>query len=210
MYSKCAKCESLGVSCRKVNILSMATPQAIEFLKLRKKFLGVSNQQIADATKVPVGTVARFFAFDPETDTADFMYDTMRRIAEYLMGYTWDGEDCPTQGGEQTQEIITQLEQENEKLRVAADTAEQQHREEIAAVKAEASRKIDFLREQIKFKEEQMTAKDKLINEGYAFINRKNKLMALLSTLLAVAVCVIIGALIVDKINPNVGFIWTR
>lgn len=171
MYSKCANCESLGVSCRKVNILSMATPQAIEFLKLRKKFLGVSNQQIADATKVPVGTVARFFAFDPETDTADFKYDTIRRIAAYLMGYTWDGEDCPNlPSSDHMQEIILQLESENQRLKAAADTAEQQRREEIAAFRAEITRQVEFLREQIDFKEKQMIAKDKTIDRLMAMI----------------------------------------
>lgn len=152
LYSKCAICENLGVSCWKVNILSMTTPEIIEFLKQRKKFLGVSNQKVAEGSNVPVGTVARVFSFDPKTDKADFKFDTLRRIAAFLMGYSWGDEDCPVPPSDElTAQAIEALEGENNKLKALFESAEQRRLADIETAKAENKKVIELLEKRVDY-----------------------------------------------------------
>lgn len=182
MYSKCAICNSLGVTCWKVNILSMTTPEIIEFLKQRKKFLGVSNQKVAEGSNVPVGTIARVFSFDPKTDKADFKFDTLRRIAAFLMGYSWGDEDCPVPPSDEiAAQTIEALEVENDKLKALFDSAEQRRLADIEAAKAENKKVIELLEKRV----------DYLVG-----MLRYNKIITL-----------ILGALLALSV---VGFIWTR
>ena len=182
MYSKCAICENLGVTCWKVNILSMTTPEIIEFLKQRKKFLGATNQKIAEGSNVPAGTVARVFSFDPKTDKADFKFDTLRRIAAFLMGYSWSDEDCPVPPSDElTAQALAELEVENHKLKAIIESAEQRRLADIEAAKATDKKVIELLESRVAYLQSML---------------RYNKLITL-----------IFGAMLAVSI---VDFIWVR
>ena len=182
LYTKCAICENLGVTCWKVNILSMTTPEIIEFLKQRKKFLGVSNQKIAEGSNVPVGTVSRVFSFDPQTDKADFKFDTLRRIAAFLMGYSWSDEDCPVPPSDDiAAQTIAELEAENCKLKALVESAEQRRLADIEAAKATDKKVIELLENRVAYLQSML---------------RYNKLITL-----------IFGAMLAVSL---VGFMWVK
>ena len=55
--------------------------EIINDLKIAKKKKGLTNKQIAEATGIPEGTVARVFSHKEYA----FKYDTIRPIVEYLI-----------------------------------------------------------------------------------------------------------------------------
>ena len=57
-------------------------------------------------------------------------------------------------------------------------------------------------------KDEQLREHSKLLEERRDFIYRKDRTITILSVLLGLCLAVIIGALLVDKANPDMGFFW--
>ena len=77
-----------------------------------------------------------------------------------------------------------------------------------AEIKADAQGKIDYLKDRVEYLQGRLDRADKLIDERKAFILRKDRIISILSLLLAICLLVIIAALIVDVYNPNIGFFW--
>lgn len=80
---------------------------------------------------------------------------------------------------------------------------------------ADGQAKIEYLKQQVTFKETQMATKDSLLSERRDFIYRLEdekkslrRVITLLSIIIAVLLLVIFTALIVDRTNPGVGFFW--
>ena len=184
MFSNCITCPKLGVSCKKLDfIIELPAPELLEWCKKRKAFLGLSNAKLADLSGIPKGTIDRTFS----GEHLDFKHETIRPILKVLVGGSFDDESCCTEAkDDHAEETIENL------------------RERLA----DSQKKIDFLKEQVKFKEDQMIAKDKLISERAEFMRRKDRIIAILALLLAVAALVIIGALVIDRMNSNIGFFW--
>ena len=73
----------------------------------------------------------------------------------------------------------------------------------------DADRKIiDYLKAEVEKRDEKLSVKDRHLSERSNFIRRKDRVITILSVLLGVSVVLIIGALLVDVFNPNVGFFW--
>ena len=53
-----------------------------------------------------------------------------------------------------------------------------------------------------------MINKDTILKERADFLRRKDRTITILAALLGVSVLAIIGALLVDMLNPEVGFFW--
>lgn len=68
--------------------------------------------------------------------------------------------------------------------------------------------RIKSFQHQVEFKEAQMLAKDKLLEDRYSFLKLKDRYISILSILLFVALGVIITALVIDRLNPYYGFFW--
>ena len=64
------------------------------------------------------------------------------------------------------------------------------------------------LKQQVEFKENQMKEKDILLKERGEFLRAKDRIIALLASLLGLSVFVIVIALLIDMMNPGVGFFW--
>ena len=89
------------------------------------------------------------------------------------------------------------------KLQTALDNQAAEHRKETAELLAREQRQKEFLRDQI-------TSKDHLLEQRYNFIKRKDGIIALLGSLLAVCLLIIIAALVIDGLNPDIGFFWVN
>ena len=102
---------------------------------------------------------------------------TMQAVAKALVNGVWGHSPCV---------LVTETEKEIyvdnpvivaqcQHLQNTLDTLTAEYKAERAAFREEAQRKIDFLREQIVFKERQMDAKDKQIELLHSLLSRKDQ-----------------------------------
>lgn len=179
MYLECVTCPKLGIECDGPNFLAMPAHDLWEWCKKRKTHLRLTNAQLAEMSGTPKGTIDRLFA----KDQADFKYETIRPLIRVLVGGNFDGNPCPDphdqQVDEQAAETIKHLEEENAKLKETIA--------ELKEVKAEKKEEIAFLKGEVENK------------RGY---------IKILVVLLSICILVICGALIIDRMNPDIGFFW--
>ena len=183
MYKECITCAKIGTECDGGNLIALPAQELIDWCKLRKAHLKISNARIAELSNIPKGTVDRILASD---GTADFRYESIRLIVKALLGGTFEGIPCPDPNpDERAAETIERLEAECARIRGLYLDAIKHHREDIQAERSAE----EFLMEQIK---------------------KKHRAIILLGTLLALSLGVILTALIVDKLNPDMGFFWLK
>lgn len=161
MFEKCIKCNKMGESCVP-NLMLLPFAELIQWTDKRQKHLEWTIQTLADKSNVPVGTIKRIKA----GEYMDCKYSTIKSLLIALIGGTTDEFSC-TEQVEKELRNMEQLEQqaaklatseaENERLRerlhqvdIHLRQIDEQHRNDIRAVKAEYQEQIAFLREQLK------------------------------------------------------------
>lgn len=138
----CITCEDLGNTCKGSSLSAMNVEQRSAWCRLRKEFVGITNEQISQGTKISIKTVANFLAGNVE----DVKLTTSHTIMAYLCNGFQGVCPCLKQMITDTADAphpvnahkIQTLEKEVARL-------EQQ----LADTKAEAQRKIDYLRADI-------------------------------------------------------------
>lgn len=201
-YNKCITCEALGVSCDGPNLTAVSTERFCEWCRLRKEHLGWSNAKLIEISGVSKSTVDRVIA-----GTAQGIYgETKSRIACALIygvssdGNAWGQHPCAMAAGEGNLSA--------EQYRQELDALKEQYEKRIAELTENDRGKIDFLKQQVEFNENQMKEKDILLKERGDFLRAKDRIIALLASLLGLSVFVIVIALLIDMMNPSVGFFW--
>jgi predicted transcriptional regulator len=130
-------------------------PNLIQWAIKRQKYLGWTNQMLADKSKVPVGTINRIKA----GDYLDCKYSTIKNILIALIGGTTDEFPCTEQVEKelkhleqlnQQTEKLAALEKENKTLKNRLLKIDEQHRKDIRIVKEEYQDQIAFLKDQLK------------------------------------------------------------
>ena len=189
MFESCISCQKVGNSCRGPRITEMHVDEAITLMKARKKFLGLSNQQLADRSHAPKGTVDGIFA----ATHSDFRYETIRPVWNALFSGDASGNPCPDLADDERanyEEIIRQLKKDivwhEDKIQHLQKNNESLQTL-ITNTNTRNTQDKDFLRSQIK---------------------SKNKAIVVLSVSLALCLLVIITALIIDRANSGIGFFW--
>lgn len=176
MFDKCIVCNRIGESCVP-NLMLLSFSDLMQWCNKRQKYHGWSNQQLAEKSNVPVGTINRIKA----GEYLDCKYSTMKNILIALIGGTTDEFSCTKQVEAELQqmeqlaqqaEALSAVEAENEKLQARLCQIEEQHRNELQAVKEEHRKQIEFLRKQIDFEEMQIVHKDRQIEDLSAIIRR--------------------------------------
>ena len=154
MFEKCIKCNRIGESCVP-NLMLLPFANLIQWIDKRQKYLGWSNQTLADKSNVPVGTIKRIKA----GDYTDCKYSTMKSILIALIGGTTDEFACTEmverelRDKEQLEQQAAKLfavEKENYELTVKLAGIDEQHRQDIRVIRAEYQEQIAFLKEQLK------------------------------------------------------------
>lgn len=154
MYEKCITCNRIGESCVP-NLMRLSFHDLMQWCNKRQKHLGWTNQNLADNSKVPVGTINRIKA----GDYLDCKYSTIRSILITLIGGTTDEFPCNAQVEKELQQVeelekqtakLTAIEKENDALKLRLSEIDELHRKDIRAVKAEYQEQIVFLKEQLK------------------------------------------------------------
>lgn len=162
MFEKCITCNRIGESCIP-NLLLLPFPELIKWCDKRQKHLGWSNQKLADNTKkVPVGTINRIKASEE-----DCKFSTMQSILISLFGGTTDEFACTEQVEKELRQIeqlekqtarLAAVEAENERLKARFSQIDEQHRNDIRAVKEEYQKQLEEYREQIAFLKDELKA----------------------------------------------------
>lgn len=154
MFEKCIKCARIGESCVP-NLMLLPFSDLIQWCATRQKHLGWTNQNLADHSKVPIGTINRIKA----GEYMDCKYSTIKNILIALIGGTTDEFSCTEQVErelrqkeqlEQQTASLSAVQVENERMKDILSKIDEQHRNDIRAVKAEYQEQIDFLREELK------------------------------------------------------------
>lgn len=108
----------------------------------------------------------------------DFRYETIRPLVKSLVGGDWSGSPCPDPYREE--KILQEKIQQLEENNAGL-------RQQMKETKAADLETIHFLQDQIK---------------------SRQKAITWLSILLGIALAIIITALLVDCLNPDIGFFW--
>lgn len=154
MFDKCIKCPRLGESCVP-NLMLLPFPELLKWWDKRQKYLGWTNQKLADNTKrIPVGTINRV-----KTSEEDCKFSTMQSVLITLIGGTTDEFPCTEQVEKELRQMeqlerqaakLTEVEAENAALKERLEAIDERHRQDIRAIRAEYQEQITFLKEIVK------------------------------------------------------------
>ena len=171
-YNICISCPKIGQTCDGPNFLAMTIERWCEWCRLRRDFLGWKNQTVADKSGYSKITIDRIMA----GDTKDLRITTMQAVTKALVNGVWGHSPCVlvTEADKEIYVDNPVIVAQCQHLQNTLDTLSAEYKAELATVRAEAQQKIDFLREQIAFKERQMEAKDKHIEWLQSLIQRKD------------------------------------
>lgn len=211
-YNRCIDCVHIGKNCDGPDFLAMDIPRLCEWCRLRKDYLHSqdkkwTNAYIADAAGLSEKTIKRFFVGDVD----DLKLTTAASIIKVLVNGTWGQYPCALAALAEKEEVYVDnpaIVEQCRRLQESLDSLTITHKREIAEIREYEQGRIEYLKEQVRFKEEQMRAKDKLLDERRDFIKRKDRWIAILAVSLAVALLLIIAALVLDGLNPDMGFFW--
>ena len=153
MFEKCIKCSRIGESCVP-NLMLLPFGELIQWWDKRQKYLGWSNQILADKSKTPVGTINRIKAGEE-----DCKYSTIKNVLITLIGGTTDEFACTEHVEKELQQIeqlerqvakLSATEAENERLKIRLEQIDEQHRKDIRVIKEEYQEQIVFLKDELK------------------------------------------------------------
>lgn len=147
-YDICLTCVHLGVACDGPNFLAMTHERWVEWIKARATILGMTHQKIADIANLAKGTVDAVLS----GKNTDIRRDTMAAITHAVTGECWGKYPChdPLEANKEVSELIHTIQEKDaeiEKLRGSAEKQEMSNQ-----------KKIDFLIEQLRKREEEVEA----------------------------------------------------
>lgn len=147
MFDRCIGCERLGKDCVP-NLMALPFPDLMAWWKKRQALLDWTNQELADNSGIPVGTINRI-----RKGEDDPRYSTIRSVIHALMGghtaefpcqKKLDAEFAHIEELEkQRQELI----EERNALLAKLQNLTELHRNDMVAIRNEYKEQIDILRE---------------------------------------------------------------
>lgn len=161
-YNICISCPKIGQTCDGPNFLAMSVERWCEWCHLRRDHLKWKNQLIADKAGVSKVSVDRIM----NGDSKDLRITTMQAVTRALVNGVWGQSPCV---------LVTETEKEIyvdnpvivaqcQHLQNTLDRLSEEYKMEIAAVREEDRKKIDFLREQIAIKDKHIDLLHSLIS----------------------------------------------
>lgn len=154
MFEKCIKCNRLGDSCVP-NLMLLPFSDLIQWCNQRQKHLGWKNQDLAEKSNVPIGTISRIKA----GEYLDCKYSTIKHIVIALIGGTTDEFSCTELVEQELKNLealerqaakLSAVEKENEELKAKLNAIDEQHWKDIRAIREEYQEQIAFLKDELK------------------------------------------------------------
>ena len=160
-YNICISCPKIGQTCDGPNFLAMSVERWCEWCHLRRDHLKWKNQLVAEKAGVSKVSVDRIMS----GDSKDLRITTMQAVTKALVNGTWGQSPCV---------LVTETEKEIyvdnpvivaqcQHLQNTLDALSAEYRTELAAVREEDRKKIEFLREQIAIKDKHIELLHSLI-----------------------------------------------
>lgn len=202
-YNRCITCGKIGVNCDGPNFLAMSGDRWMEWVKLRKEYLGWSNADIADQSQVSKTTVDRIFS----GHGGDLRISTMEAITKALVNGTWGQFPCADPGGDLSSEYLKTIEEQKEKIASLYEeitAAHAERRSQEAYVNESQQKKVDFLTNLSEERKCRIMFCEDVIKRNEKTINTYRKLVALLVVLFFAGLI----ALIIDLAGGDIG--WFR
>lgn len=188
-YDKCIVCDHLGVCCDGPNFLAMTIERWCEWCRLRKEYLGLTNEKIAEEANVSKITVTRIMSL---SGVGDVHLSTMQAVTRVLVGGTWGQYPCPLD--------TVSLPSDCALLKAELDRSNERYQSACAS--------IDHLKAQVAFNEKQIDNKDRQLEEKDAVIKSSRSVSAFLGVMLEFSIFVILAALVIDRQNVHIGYFW--
>ena len=195
-YEKCLTCKQLGNECDGPNFLAMDTIELGQWCDEKRKTIpGMTYDRTAAETGISKTAIYNFL----KGVHPDCRIETIRPIVKLLTGGKWDDNPC----GNVTNSEKAAYESRIKELEKLLDYEVRRRDDKIQHLqKTNASMEMLVANTNTRYTND----KDFLRGE----LKRKNKTIAILGTFLGVCLLVIIGALVIDRINPEIGFFWLR
>lgn len=198
-FNKCFECAYLRNGCSGPNLSVMTVERACEFLQICRQRLGYSYQKVADLSMLSIITVKRILT----GQIKDPGFLTMQALSFVLVSDPKGKHPCAMHlVNEETHNAVAACKE--------AQAALARKDAEFEQLRQSDREKIDFLKQQVAFKESQMIEKDKLLHERASFMRRKDATLIVLGLLLLICLVLIIGALVIDRSDPTKGFFWLQ
>ena len=147
MRKKCIDCSHRATDCAQ-GLMTLPLKDLIIWCKAVKKRTGVTNNQIAEKSGIPFGTIERIMAGKAE----DAKFSTIQAIINVLLEYT-PGVTCPDDdalSAAHLRQRLTELahvEEEKEKLEQHLTHLQEVHAKEMEAVRADNQLCATYLQE---------------------------------------------------------------
>lgn len=193
-YNQCIDCTYIGKSCDGPNFLAMSIDRWCEWCHIRKEYLNWTNAKIAELSGISKISVDRVMS----GNVKDLRITTMQAITKALVNGSWGKYPCAG--------VTAQVKDCNPRECKHLQSAVDDEKKKAMHLNEE----IETLKHQIDVKDIQIANCSKLIETRGQFMKRKDANIAFLSVLLFIFIFVIIGALLVDKFNPEIGFFWHK
>ncbi len=185
-YNLCLNCVNIGKNCDGPNFIAMPMERWCEWCKLRKEYLGWTNERVAETANISLISVKRVMS----GNVKDLRISTMHAITKALV--TVDGEWVrrPCAAANEA-EILYRDSPELVARFGECQRQIEQYEERIAFFRSQIAVKDKYLEE----KDRQLAEKDKQLADQNSFGRRKNRILEVLSVALAVAILAIIFGL---------------
>ena len=165
-HNICISCPKIGKICDGPNFLAMPIERWCEWCHLRRDFLNWKNSTIAEKAGVSKISVDRIMA----GDVKDLRITTMQAVTKALVNGVWGQSPCilVTETDKEIYVDNPVIVAQCQHLQNTLDNLSDYYKTEVAAVREDAQKKIDFLRDQL-------AIKDKQIEWMQSFIHQKDR-----------------------------------
>ena len=163
MFDKCITCKKIGESCVP-NLMLLSFTDLLKWCAKRQKHLDWTNNDLADKSNVPVSTINRIKG----GDYLDCRYSTIKNILITLIGGTTDEFSCTEQVEKELRQMeqleqqaayMTAIQGENDMLKGVLSKIDDQHRNDIRAIRKEYQDQIDFLKDELQFMKDELKSR---------------------------------------------------
>lgn len=147
-YNICIGCKNLGVTCDGPNFIAMTPESLMEWCRLRKQQLGLSNAKLAELSDIPKGTIDRLLA----GRHSEYKLTTIQPMMKTLVGGSWGQFPCANPGGEADEALkaaVAERDAEISRLNALLDSANQKQSSALDELRAEDEKKISYLKNHV-------------------------------------------------------------
>lgn len=208
-YNVCYSCPALEDGCDGPNCLAMLYNRWVEWINALAKRKGLTRAVIAELANLSLATVNNALSGKSQ----DIKLYTAAAITKAVKGGSWGKYPChfvallmhadfvEMDDVEQTQAALAAAQNQVKDLQEKVDGSRERRETAVTEAKEDAQKKIDFLKEQISFKE-------RTILDSRKMMIGKDRTIKILGILIGALGAILLGLLVADAVIPGMG--WFR